>query len=385
MSRKKTSVLIVAGEVSGDTLAASILTAWKKIDDHVTFWGLGGPQMAEQGVEVLVSTDELATIGLWEAAKKYRKLKKLALRITKEARERNTSHAILVDYPGFNLKLAQMLSKAGIRCYQVVSPTIWAWHYSRVEQIKLYIDSVYCLFPFETEIYEKENVESHLIGHPVVETVANSKRRMKKPVDGYLKRFDGRLKIAILPGSRKLEIENHLPLLLEAAEQFRKKYPNAHFFIPSATEQANDRIHVSIRNSSLPDCLTVLESNAHLAMQICDAAIVCSGTATLECALFQVPFLLIYKTSFLTYWLGKRLIKLPYVGIVNIIRGKFVTKELIQHELTVEGIIAELENILFDSAYRDQMLHEFEALKKEMGSGKAGRTAARLLSKKIKS
>lgn len=378
-SKKGANILIIAGEVSGDKLAASILKSWKKLNPDLVFWGLGGEEMTAHGVETLATTEELATIGLWEAAKNYRRLKKIAVRIVGEAAKRGTKHAILVDYPGFNLKLSEMLQEEGVKCYQIVSPTIWAWHYSRIHKIKKYIDSVYCLFQFETAIYEKEEVESYFIGHPIVAKVKEAKKAFKREVNEILKTHEGRLKVGLLPGSRFSEIKNHMPVLLDSAARFQEKYPNAHFFIPAATAD----IGRLLESMEIPSYITIIPQGTHLALQVCDTAICCSGTATLECALFGVPFALIYRTSFLTYHLAKRMIRLPYVGIVNIIRGKFVTKEFIQGDIDVEAIVAELENILFDHEYRAQMEAEFKETLKGLGAGDAGDAAARLLNKKI--
>ncbi|MES0492148.1 MAG: lipid-A-disaccharide synthase [Leptospirales bacterium] len=377
----KKSVLVVAGEASGDTLGGAIIAAWKKQKSfnkkNMDFWGYGGPQMEKVGVRTIRSVDELATIGFWEGLKKYRKLKGYAHDLANMCKEAGVKHAVLIDYPGFNLYLASLLKADNIEVYLVVSPQIWAWHYSRIHKIKKFVHSVLCLYKFETAIFEKEGVNSHFIGHPVVDKIKEAQIKLKSKANKLKTKYKNRIRIAILPGSRISEIKRHLPFMLECARRFKSSHTDAEFFIPTPTDTIDDLVHTY----ELPEYVHVYKADSHLILQSTSAAIACSGTVTLECSLFNLPFLLIYQTSFVTYHIAKRLIQGEYIGLVNIIGKKPITKEFIQNDMKLEPVLEELDRLLTDKPYRKQMLANLREVNKNVISKNPAEKAAALLAK----
>jgi lipid-A-disaccharide synthase len=369
----KKSILVVAGETSGDNLGGGIIRQWKNISGKkYSFWGFGGKNMESAGVEILRNIDDLAVIGFWEAVKNYNRLSNYLKALEKEAITREITGAVLIDYPGFNLKAAEKLHNLGIPVYLVVSPQIWAWNFKRIFSIKKNISGVFCLYKFETELYHKENINAYFIGHPVAnkinEFLIKNLYNKKKP---HLKVK----KIALLPGSRKSEVIRHMPFLLEMAEKYHNFHPDIIFEIPSASDQTTELI----TKFNVPDYIKIEKNNSYNTLATADSAVVCSGTATLECALFNLPFLLIYQTSRLTYMIGKLIIQVPYIGIVNVISGKFITKEFIQEDMKIQPVLNELENITFNKVYIRTMKNEFRRIRKEVEHSNPDVMCAKLL------
>ncbi len=362
-------ILIVAGEASGDNLGSSIMEEWKK-QENVRFFGTGGSKMEKSGAEILYNIHDLEVIGFSGVIQKYRYLKKTIARLAQEARKRNVRTAVLIDYPGFNLRLAAELKQYGILAYAVVSPQIWAWNYSRVEKIRQFFHSVLCLYPFETKIYEKENISAHFIGHPLAEEIRNFIAAKKHSGEG--KKRPG-VTVALLPGSRTREIESLLPVMSQLAVLYREKYPETRFILTSPNPRAYQM--------EIPDFIETTKESSHEVIYRSDAAVACSGTVTLELALFGVPYFLLYKTSFLNYVIFKRLIKIPYIGIVNVIAGKFVVREFLQKDLDARSMLPELEAILRDKKYIKEMKDTFSGIRKELGHFSSARKAADIMRK----
>ncbi|MDH4261821.1 MAG: lipid-A-disaccharide synthase [Spirochaetia bacterium] len=374
------SILIVAGETSGDILGAAIIGQFKKLSaEKYAFWGFGGSTMNQAGIEITKDIQELSVIGFWEAIINYRRLSNYLDKLVIEAQKKKITAAILIDYPGFNLKLAEKLSAFNIPVYQVVSPQVWAWHFSRIYKIKKFIKAVLCLYKFELNIYKEKGIPATFIGHPIVQKVNDFKHKHKIEITKIKKNLKNIKKIALLPGSRTSEIKRHLPFLIDAAIQFNKKHPETIFEIPSASDHTSKLI----KEYGLPEFVSVRSDAPYITLATSDSGIVCSGTATLECALFNLPFLLIYKTSWLTYFLGKRLIKLPYIGLVNILNNGFITKEFIQSDMKSKPVLNELEKINYDHMYIKNMIHAFDKVKAEVSSKNPAITAAQFFIKNL--
>ena len=372
------TILIVAGETSGDNLGSEIIHNWKKISaPKYRFWGFGGSRMWEAGVEVVRDIHDLSVIGFLEGVASYSRLSRYLNNLLEEVKNRNVCGAILIDYPGFNLKLAEKLFSMNIPVYQVVSPQLWAWHYNRIFKIEKYVKAVLCLYKFETEIYHEHGISAFFMGHPLVQKIEKFNTEFSKEILKIKNLNRDKLKVALLPGSRTSEIRRHMTFLINAAAEFHSKHPDTIFEIPTASE----KISAHIRQYNLPAYIYLRENNAYMTMATSDSAIVCSGTATLECAIFKLPFLLIYKTSWITYFIGKRLIHLPFIGLVNILRNAFVTREFIQQDMQISSVLSELEKISFDKAYRNNMKKEFQKVKTEVYSKNPSFAAAEFLSK----
>lgn len=346
-------VLISAGELSGDRLAADIL-------NHLpakSYWGLGGPSMQARGVQILESIDAMSTIGINEALTKFRYYKKLMQQVTNFAQENNTRVAILVDFSGFHLRLAKMLREHNIKCYLVVSPQIWAWRYKRIKKIKAYIESVLCLYQFETKIYEREQVKSFFMGHPITDRVAAPAERENT--------------LLFLPGSRRKELQFSIPLFQKIADRLHQKHPELKFILSVA-----DNSSINELKKNMASYIEISSTPAPILLAKSRAAIACSGTVTMECSLAKTPYALVYKVSWLSYGLAKTIGKVNYLAMTNILADKEVVREFINHKLSPAKISAEAERLLYDDEYRNSKIAEYKKITHELGAPGGAKRAA---------
>ena len=354
-------ILISAGELSGDRLAAEILHELPKC----TAWGLGGPSLLAAGVTCLQTIDNLETIGFNEAISKYLAYKKLMLKIASMAAENGTKEAILVDYSGFHLRLAGYLKANGIRCFLIVSPQIWAWRYGRIKKIRANIETVLCLYKFETEIYEREQISSFFMGHPILDRVVPAKKRSDS--------------LLFLPGSRKQELSFNIPLYIEVAKLLKSKFPELSFIL-SVT---NISYLEEVFEDKIPEFITLSSESAPSLLAGSKAAIACSGTVTMECALAQTPYAVVYKVSWLSYILAKIIGKVKYLGMVSILLGRRVAIEFINHQLKAKLIAREAEKLLYDENYRKDLLVQYHTVRPQLGKPGAAIRAGAFLKKTI--
>lgn len=374
-------ILIVAGEESGDLLGAAIVReVFKK--KKVNLWGCGGRRLRDAGVDVRVTSEELSTVGFLEAAKNYRRLTKIMNRLVEEAVANGTQEAWLIDFPGFNIMLAGKLKEKGIRCTMIVSPTVWAWKYKRVFKIRDRFERVLCLYDFEPEIYNKIGVEAHYIGHPLTTETTDLKKRMLREGNPLLKVpqlrdvFRQKQKIiAIMPGSRPAEIEHHTQRILDGVRLFQKHHKGYAFVLPAA----NENIHAHLSKFNLPPDTYLVEYSAPYVLERASAAIACSGTVTLECALFGVPHLILYRSSWMSYAIFKGVVRIPYIGMVNVLAGKFIVQEFLQHRLKAKHMAEELAKILQNADYRKTQQGELAKIAKRLTAYEPAKQAAKIL------
>lgn len=365
-------VLVVAGEVSGDNLGGWILRELNKLG-HYNFFGAGGAQMAKAGIEAIYQLEDLCVVGITEVLFKYRGLLKKADHLVKECKKREAHYALLIDFPGFNLKLAQKLRAEGIVCIQISSPQIWAWRYGRIEKIRSYIASVLCFYPFEKEIYDRENIDSFYMGHPIVASLKKiaEKQKGKAPLK--------KKTIVLLPGSRRMEIDKLLPYMIELAALFHEEHKDYVFVIPAAS----DKVAAMIDAYPRPKFITRSNKPAGEILSTAYAAVACSGTVTLECSFFKVPFFLVYKASRISYMVAKRLMQTNHIGMPNIILDREVVKEFLQHKVSIKETLPELKRIVLDNEARTIIKRDLSQVAKHLGSGNAAQKAARYLAKKL--
>ncbi len=352
---KPEEVLIVAGEISGDMLGSLAMT---HAPSTLHFFGAGGESMQKAGVELLYTTESFATIGFLEAALRFSFFKKAIRRLTEEAQIRNVLRAILVDFPGFNLRLAASLKKSipGIQIMQISSPQIWASRYHRIHKIRSSIDKILVFYPFEEKLYRRENIPAVYTGHP-----------RTQELDAAFRKYSGKRNkklITIMPGSRHSEIERHMPILIKSVADFSKSHPEYKFVIPVAS-QSSLKI---LRNYNLPQGMELSEAGATELLAHSSAAIVASGTATLEAAWMETPFFLVYRTSGLTYFLVRKIILIPYIGLVNVIAGRFLVPELIQKDMNAASVTRQLEQVVLNETMRREQKVSFQELKNQMKS-----------------
>ncbi len=364
-------LLVVAGEHSGDLLGADVIAHLKK-HGFREFFGTGGETMKREGMEILESVESMAVIGFVEALKNYSRLKKLAKSLVVQAKERGARFALLIDYPGFNLRLAKMLRDEGIQVIFLVSPQLWAWHYSRIKTIKENVNLMLVLFEFEKEMYTEAGVNCEFVGHPLVKRIPE---RLAEESPIALKR--GKT-IALLPGSRPSEIRGLLPDMLDAARLLLKGYPAARFILPNINPRMEETILA--RLAEYPDLkVEYLKDRSLRAMEAADVVVVASGTATLETAFFLRPMVILYRTSWVNVILASLLMRTRFIGIVNILARRQVALELLQTEVTPENIAREVVRILEDDGYRRGIVQELEYIKRSLGTGNPAEKAARAI------
>ncbi|MEI8012573.1 MAG: lipid-A-disaccharide synthase [Candidatus Omnitrophota bacterium] len=375
MDRAPQTLLIVAGEESGDMRAAALVREIKALCPGTRFIGIGGNRCREAGVDTFTDITELAVIGFTEVIKNFARIKRVFnLTLTRALAERPQA-VILVDYPGFNLRLAQELKKNGIKVIYYISPQVWAWKESRVKTIKNTVARMMVLFPFEKDLYARHGYTADLVGHPLVDEV-----RADIPRHEFLTHagLDHQKKvIALLPGSRTKEISRHLPVMLEAARIILKKNPDIQFILLKAKNLGQECFSPWL--SIAPEKLIITE-DYYNALGACDSGIVCSGTATLETALMGKPMTVVYKTSWLTWYLGKLLVKIPCIALVNIVAGHKIVEELLQKNASPANIAAEALKTLELS---DKLQQELARVKTLLGSPGASRRAAMVVREEL--
>jgi lipid-A-disaccharide synthase len=349
---------IIAGEASGDLHGSNLIKELKKLDEHADVRCWGGDLMQQAGGNLVKHYRSLAFMGFIEVAMNLRTIFK-NLKFCKDDIEAYKPDAIiLIDYPGFNLRIAEWAKQKNFKVIYYISPQVWAWKENRVKKIKESVDKMLVILPFEKEFYKKWNYDVEYVGHPLVEVVDEFKeensrdkeREYKLPV------------IALLPGSRKQEILIKLPVMLAVT----KFFPNYQFVVAQAPGQ-EDSFYQNLYKD-YPNVSSVKNKTYHLLLNA-EAACVTSGTATLETALFGVPEVVCYKGSSVSYQIAKRLIKVKYISLVNLIMDKLVVKELIQDELTPENLKAALEDILTNPQTKDQLKKDYSDLKNLLSKG----------------
>ncbi|MGD2092322.1 MAG: lipid-A-disaccharide synthase [Candidatus Aminicenantes bacterium] len=353
------NILIIAAENSAENYAAQIVDQFKQNNTPVHFFGVGGDQLQEQGVELIVHNKELAVVGIIEVISSILKLKRYMKILFNEAIKRKAEAVLLIDYPDFNLRMARKCKQAGLRVYYYISPTIWAWRYSRVKLIKKYVHHIFIIFPFEIPIFEKENISFTYTGHPLLPTVKVIEKK-----EDFRKKYalpDDVLLVTLLPGSRKSEILFLLPEMLRAMELLKKEF-NIRIFLLKANGIERDLLLPYLNENPLQ--VQVLDQpKGYDLINASDIILTTCGTSNLEIAIIGIPFLAVYRVNKLSYILGKRFVKINLYSIVNILAGKEVIRELIQHDYTAENIVTEMRRILKEPGVREEMLTQFRHIR----------------------
>ena len=356
-----THYYFIVGEASGDLHASNLIRELKSLNNKSTFSGFGGDLMQSVGFKISKHYQEMAFMGFWEVLKNLGIIKKNFKQAKSEILENNTDVLVLVDYPGFNLPMARFAKKNGIKVVYYITPQVWAWKESRVKLLKRDVDLLIPILPFEKSFFEKHGLKCTYVGHPlldVLHTVDSSRIEAEKPI------------IALLPGSRKQEISTSLPIMMEVTKAFE----NYQFVIAGAPSISNEFYRNITRDSYIP----ILNNQTHALLKASKVALVTSGTATLEAAILKVPQLVCYKTSRISYLLGKLLVKVKYIALVNLICQKEVVKEFIQKDFNAEQLILHL-NLLLDNKTRKKILIDYDHLIDLLGEKGASLRAAQAI------
>ncbi|HTP66817.1 MAG TPA: lipid-A-disaccharide synthase [Geobacteraceae bacterium] len=366
--------MIVAGEASGDLHGAALVNETRKLDPGLYFFGIGGPRMREAGVETLVDASQMAVVGLVEVITHFGIISHAYLTLKKIINSEPPDLLILIDYPDFNLRIAKLAKRAGVRVLYYISPQVWAWRVGRVKKIGRVVDRMAVVFPFEVPYYEREGVPVTFVGHPLVDSAHPSMSRAEAQAIFGLD--PARKTVGLFPGSRIHEINRLLPVICKSAEILKKRFPGLQFILPLASSLAMADIAPYL-NPALD--VKVVEGRGYDVMQVCDAIITVSGTVTLEIALMGVPMVIIYRVSPLTYQVGKRLIRVEHIGICNIVVGERVVPELIQYDAKPAKIAAEIEHILTDPQYSAAIMEKLQGVRERLGNAGCSRRVAELV------
>ena len=367
---------IIAGEASGDLHASNLVVEIKKKDKKAEFRGCGGDLMKAQGVDLLKHYRTMAYMGFVEVAVNLRKVLGNIAQCKKDIFEYQPDAIILVDYPGFNFRIADFAHEKGFKVLYYISPQLWAWKRRRVKKVKRSVDKMLVILPFEEEFYKQYGVDVTYVGNPLLDELAKFGTANRSI---FLRRNslgEKREIIALLPGSRYQEVKRVLPVMLKAASHF----PDYQFVVAGVSSLDKSLYKKILGNSDV----FLIENQTYELLQNSSAAVVTSGTATLETALLTVPEVVCYKATGFSYFLAKWMIKVKFISLVNLVMDKEVVKELIQGEMTEENIVKELELLLHNSKRQRKLLEDYEELKDRLGSSGASEKAAEVITEAMK-
>lgn len=362
-------VLIVAAEASSVTYAQRILEAWKAKGRKVHAFGVGSQDMEDIGFERLGKSEEMAVVGAAEIISAYSHLKSVFDNLVAEAEKRRPKVAIVMDYPEFNLMLAKKLHALGIPVVYYISPQVWAWRKGRVKTIKKYCKKVFVLFPFEVPFYEEHGVPVEFVGHPLLDELDErliDDLEYRKTHRNQCGIRDNEIVLGLMPGSRRLEVKQHLDIQLDAARILSKKFPNLKVLILTAPTFTKEYMQDRLENFRLPYML--LKDEPFRMIHLVDMMLVASGTATLQVGLLKKPMVIMYKMKWLTGVFAKLFVRgTKYFGLVNLILNKEAVPELFQSEVTAENLAAELERYVLDKKYHDSVVADLGQVRQYLG------------------
>lgn len=365
-------IYIISGERSGDLHASNLVLALKSMDSSIQFRGMGGGYSKEAGVELSVDYSQVAVMGFLEVVLGFQKVLKYLNLVKKDLLAFRPDALILVDYGGFNMKIAASAKENGIPVHYYIPPKVWAWNQNRAFKLKEITDQIYSILPFEPEFFAKFGMDVHYVGNPLLDEI-----RKFQPHDFFFQKNELSYQpiIALLPGSRKQEIDGMLDRMIALVREF----PNAQFVI-AGVNSLSDSVYEPARKAGLK----VVFNQTYDLLSHATAAVVTSGTATLETALFRVPQIVVYRTSSVSYLIAKRLIRVPFISLPNLIAGKEVVKELIQDDFSVEKLRDELNRIFTNVVYKGEMLQGYDLIRERIGEESASEKTGRLILDSLK-
>jgi lipid-A-disaccharide synthase len=365
-------VLIVAGEASADLHASRALEELRRLRPGVRAFGVGGPLLRAAGLEALAHAEEISVMGLAEVLPRIPRILGILRELARAAEARRPRAALLVDLPDFNLRLAKRLKRLGIPVVYYVSPQIWAWRPGRARNIAKLVDRMLCILPFEERFYEGTGVSARFVGHPLAD------RPPPFPAEAYRRELGlaaSRTTVALVPGSRPSELRRIFPAMLAAAERIRASRPDAQFVVPVAPTLAREQLAPYLAAHSTIE-VKLVDGRTEEVVGASDAALVKSGTSTLETALMLRPMVVVYKLSWLSYLVGRLLVRIAHFALVNILAGRGIVQELLQREASPERMAAEIERLLGDRGAREAQLEGLRAVRASLGEPGAARRVA---------
>jgi lipid-A-disaccharide synthase len=371
------TIYFVAGEASADNHAAALMYSLRELDADLEFIGRGGPQMRKiAGGQFKNWIDDAAVLGLWEVIRKYGYFRGQFHETLNEIHESKPDAIVLIDYPGFNLRLARALRKQSPRqkIIYYISPQVWAWNRGRIKKMARFLDLMLCIFPFEADLYNKSGLRAVFVGHPMIERLRA--RKIGTERDRNL--------IGLFPGSRMREVRKIFPVMLESVPELQKQNRGMRFEVAAASEElAREMREMLARRGQGQQRVQIKVGETAALMQRASAGIVASGTATLEAAYFRLPFVLIYKVAWPTYLAARLVVSVKYLGMPNVLADREVVPEFIQHRARPDAIVKAVRQLIEEANARDRMISEFDRIVSKLGEGGASDQAARAIIEEI--
>ncbi len=370
--RNEKNLMIIAGEVSGDLHGSSLIKELKILDPDINIYGIGGDKMVSAGMDANFHIKDMAFLGFVEVIRHIPHIRRVQKKLIEIIKEKNIKAVVLIDYPGFNLNFAKKVKKLNIKIIYYISPQVWAWGKGRIQKIKKFVDKMIVVFPFEEKLFKDENINVEFVGHPLLDILKTYQFLTKEEL---YKKFDLDNKkeiLLLLPGSRRHEVEKIFPEMIKAAEKLSKEFK---FNIVVSAAPNIDREF--FKNIAEQTSYKIVSGYNYDLMKHAKFGIIKSGTSTLEAAVFELPMIIVYKTSPLTYLIGKSLLKLDNIGMANIIAGEKVAPELIQNDLSTDKIFDESEMILKNENYYTETKNKLSKTKEKLGTEGASKRAAK--------
>ena len=365
--------MIVAGEASGDLHGSGLVREMSNMQPGLEIFGIGGDRMQQQGVRLLYHINDMSVIGFWDVLKRFSFFRKVYRNLVSAMEKNRPDLLILIDYPGMNLKLAAAAKERGIKVFYYIAPQVWAWGSNRIKKMVRLVDKMAVIIPFEEKIFNNAGIDAKFVGHPLLEIVTSKIGR-----DEFFKRhslIQNQKVLGLLPGSRLLEVKRLLPEMLQTARQLRNAHPEIQIIISKAESVAPDIYQEILQNNNQ---VKLVENSTYEIMNHSDLLIVASGTATLESALFTTPLIIVYKVDPISYLIGKQLVKIDSIGLVNVIAERKIVPEFIQRQFRWKRLLPETEKLLYDKDQRKKVISNLKKIKKKLGEPGASIKSAQI-------
>ena len=369
-----TKILISAGEASGDLHAGAVTRAIKQLNPAAEVFGMGGDCLREAGGEVLFDIKDHSVMGFVEVLRKLPDIWKLRSAFIELMDRRQPDVLLTIDYPGFNMRLAKLAKERGIKVVSFIAPSAWAWRPSRAAGVVKVVDKIASIFPFEYDLYKSYGADIEFVGHPLVDTVHPV--LPQEEAEQLAGKRQGHPLVLLMPGSREMEIQRLLPVMLEAAKLLKQKRPEIDFAMPRAATIAREKLEIPAREAGVEVRLT--EGHNYDVMSVADFAIATSGTVTLEAALCGLGCEILYKSSPVSFWIAKRVVEIPHLGLPNIVAGRLIEPELLQDDCTPEKIASTALELLEPERYR-QLQRDLQEVREKLGEPGAVKRVAELV------
>ena len=366
-------IMIVAGEASGDLHGSGLVREMFNMQPGLDIFGVGGDRMQQHGVRLLHHINEMSVIGFWDVVKRFSFFRKVYRNLVSAMEKNRPDLLILIDYPGMNLKLAAAAKERGIKVFYYIAPQVWAWGSNRIKKMVRLVDKMAVIIPFEEKIFNNAGIDAKFVGHPLLEIVTSKIGR-----DEFFKRhslIQNQKVLGLLPGSRLLEVKRLLPEMLQTARQLRNAHPEIQIIISKAESVAPDIYQEILQNNNQ---VKLVENSTYEIMNHSDLLIVASGTATLESALFTTPLIIVYKVDPISYLIGKQLVKIDSIGLVNVIAERKIVPEFIQRQFRWKRLLPETEKLLYDKDQRKKVISNLKKIKKKLGEPGASIKSAQI-------